>query len=48
MRMKSAVPATAGQPATLDVRERVRAGMLARGGGLADRVVLFGNRQRRQ
>jgi pimeloyl-ACP methyl ester carboxylesterase len=41
VRIKSAVPATAGQPATLYVRERVRAGTLARGGGLADRVVLF-------
>jgi pimeloyl-ACP methyl ester carboxylesterase len=41
VRIKSAVPATAGQPATLYVRERVRVGTIARGGGLADRVVLF-------
>jgi pimeloyl-ACP methyl ester carboxylesterase len=40
-RVKSTVPATEGQSATLYVRERVRAGTLARGGGLADRVVLF-------
>lgn len=41
VRVKSAVPATEGQPATLYVRERVQAGTIARGGGLADRVVLF-------
>jgi pimeloyl-ACP methyl ester carboxylesterase len=41
VRINSAVPATDGQPAALYVRERVRAGTIARGGGLADRVVLF-------
>jgi pimeloyl-ACP methyl ester carboxylesterase len=37
----SAVPALAGQPAQLYVRERVQAGMLARNARAADRVVLF-------
>lgn len=41
VRTTSAVPATEGQAATLYVRERVRAGMLARGGSFSDRVVLF-------
>jgi pimeloyl-ACP methyl ester carboxylesterase len=41
VRVKSSVPATAGQPATLYVRERVKAGAVARSAGLADRVVLF-------
>lgn len=41
VRVKSAVPAIQGQPSTLYVRERVKAGLLARGAGLADRVVLF-------
>jgi len=37
----SAVPVMAGQTAHLYVRERVQAGMLARGSRAADRVVLF-------
>jgi pimeloyl-ACP methyl ester carboxylesterase len=41
VRVQSAVPAIAGQPAQLYVRERVQAGMLARGARQADRVVLF-------
>ena len=41
VRVQSAVPALSGQPAQLYVRERVRAGTLARGSRLADRVVLF-------
>jgi pimeloyl-ACP methyl ester carboxylesterase len=41
VRVKSTVPATQGQPAMLYVRERVKAGTLARGASLADRVVLF-------
>jgi pimeloyl-ACP methyl ester carboxylesterase len=39
VRVKSTVPAIAGQPAQLYVRERAKAGVIARGGG--DRVVLF-------
>jgi len=41
VRVQSTVPALAGQPAQLYVRERVQAGMLARGARQADRVVLF-------
>lgn len=41
VRVTSAVPALAGQPAQLYVRERVQAGMLARNARAADRVVLF-------
>ena len=41
VRVQSTVPAIAGQPAQLYVRERVHAGTLARGSRLADRVVLF-------
>jgi pimeloyl-ACP methyl ester carboxylesterase len=41
VRVKSTVPATQGQPAVLYVRERVKAATIARGGSLADRVVLF-------
>jgi pimeloyl-ACP methyl ester carboxylesterase len=41
VRVQSTVPAIAGQPAQLYVRERVHAGMLARAAGPADRVVLF-------
>ena len=41
VRVQSAVPAISGQPAQLYVRERVQAGMLARGARQADRVVLF-------
>jgi pimeloyl-ACP methyl ester carboxylesterase len=41
VRVKSAVPAIAGQPAQLYVRERVHAGMVARGSTRPDRVVLF-------
>ena len=41
VRVKSTVPAIAGQPAQLYVRERVSPGRSLRGGGLADRVVLF-------
>ena len=41
VRVQSAVPAIAGQPAQLYVRERVQAGMLARAARQADRVVLF-------
>jgi len=39
VRVKSTVPAIAGQPAELYVRERAKAGTIARGGG--NRVVLF-------
>ncbi len=41
VRVQSSVPALSGQPAQLYVRERVQAGMLARGARQADRVVLF-------
>lgn len=41
VRVQSTVPAIAGQPAQLYVRERVHAGTLARGARGADRVVLF-------
>jgi pimeloyl-ACP methyl ester carboxylesterase len=41
VRVQSSVPAMSGQPAQLYVRERVQAGMLARGARQADRVVLF-------
>jgi pimeloyl-ACP methyl ester carboxylesterase len=41
VRVQSSVPAMAGQPAQLYVRERVQAGMLARGARQSDRVVLF-------
>jgi pimeloyl-ACP methyl ester carboxylesterase len=41
VRVQSTVPAIAGQPAQLYVRERVHAGTLARGARQADRVVLF-------
>jgi pimeloyl-ACP methyl ester carboxylesterase len=41
VRVQSTVPAISGQPAQLYVRERVQAGMLARGARAADRVVLF-------
>jgi pimeloyl-ACP methyl ester carboxylesterase len=41
VRITSKVPATQGQPAMLYVRERVKAGTVARGAGLSDRVVLF-------
>src|SRR3569832_1591504 len=40
VRVKSTVPAIAGQPAQLYVRERAKAGVIARG-GVGDRVVLF-------
>jgi pimeloyl-ACP methyl ester carboxylesterase len=41
VRVKSTVPSIAGQPAQIYVRERARAGTIARGGGGGDRVVLF-------
>src|SRR5262245_9731534 len=41
VRVQSSVPAIAGQPAQIYVRERVQAGMLARGARVADHVVLF-------
>src|SRR4029078_1448022 len=41
VRVKSTVPAIAGQQAQLYVRERVMAGMVARGTTTSDRVVLF-------
>jgi pimeloyl-ACP methyl ester carboxylesterase len=41
VRVTSSVPATQGQPAMLYVRERVKAGTLARGASLTERVVLF-------
>ena len=41
VRVKSTVPAIAGQQAQLYVRERVLAGMVARGATPSDRVVLF-------
>ena len=39
--VKSTVPAIAGQPAQLYVRERVKGGVVARGRAVGDRVVLF-------
>jgi pimeloyl-ACP methyl ester carboxylesterase len=39
--VKSTVPAIAGQPAQIYVRERVMAGMVARGSVASDRVVVF-------
>src|SRR3954469_7652702 len=41
VRVSSTVPAIAGQPAQIYVRERVKAGAALRGGAAADRVVLF-------
>lgn len=41
VRVQSSVPAISGQPVQLYVRERVHAGMLARGTRPADRIVLF-------
>jgi pimeloyl-ACP methyl ester carboxylesterase len=41
VRVRSTVPAIAGQPAQIYVRERVLAGAALRAAGLADRVVLF-------
>src|SRR5437773_10464069 len=41
VRVSSAVPVMAGQPAQLYVRERVKAGTALRGASLSDRVVLF-------
>jgi len=41
VRVKSTVPAIVGQQAQLYVRERVMAGMVARGTTPSDRVVLF-------
>ena len=41
VRVKSTVPAIAGQQAQVYMRERVLAGMVARGSTPADRVVLF-------
>src|SRR5512145_3181144 len=41
VRVKSTVPAIAGQQAQLYMRERVLAGMVARGTTPSDRVVLF-------
>ena len=41
LRVKSTVPAIAGQDAQLYVRERVLAGTALRAGGAADRVALF-------
>jgi pimeloyl-ACP methyl ester carboxylesterase len=41
VRVKSTVPAIAGQPAHIYVRERVLPGTVVRSAGLADRVVLF-------
>jgi pimeloyl-ACP methyl ester carboxylesterase len=41
VRVASTVPAIAGQPAQIYVRERVRAGVALRGAVAADRVVLF-------
>src|SRR5690242_15353051 len=41
IRVKSTVPAIAGQPAQIYVRERVMAGVVARGSVAADRVVVF-------
>ena len=41
VRVKSTVPAIAGQPAHIYVRERMLPGTVVRSGGLGDRVVLF-------
>src|SRR5262245_42464098 len=41
VRVKSTVPAIAGQPAQIYVRERVQAGAALRASSLGDRVVLF-------
>jgi pimeloyl-ACP methyl ester carboxylesterase len=41
VRTKSTVPAIAGQPAQIYVRERAKAATVARGAGNGDRVVLF-------
>jgi pimeloyl-ACP methyl ester carboxylesterase len=41
VRVRSEVPAIAGEIAQLHVRERVRAGTVLRGSSMADRVVLF-------
>ena len=41
VRVRSTVPAIAGQPSQIYVRERAKAGTVLRGGPLADRVVLF-------
>src|SRR5262247_295916 len=41
VRVKSTVPPIAGQPAQIYVRERVTAGMVARGTVALDRVVVF-------
>ena len=41
VRIQSTVPATAGQPAQIYVRERVQAGTALRGASIGDRVVLF-------
>jgi pimeloyl-ACP methyl ester carboxylesterase len=41
VRVRSTVPAIAGQPAQLYVRERAKAGTILRGTTFADRVVLF-------
>jgi pimeloyl-ACP methyl ester carboxylesterase len=41
VRVKSTVPAIAGQPAQLYVRERAKAGVIARGPSGGDRVALF-------
>jgi pimeloyl-ACP methyl ester carboxylesterase len=41
VRTQSTVPAMAGQPAQIYVRERAKAATVARGAGAADRVVLF-------
>src|SRR5688500_20314193 len=43
VRVRSIVPAIAGQPAHLYVRERVKAGVALRGATGGDRVVLFGH-----
>ena len=41
VRVRSTVPAIAGQPAQIYVRERAKAGTVLRGSTFADRVVLF-------
>src|SRR5437763_2429000 len=41
VKVKSTVPAIAGQPAQIYVRERVQAGAALRGAVVSDRVVLF-------
>src|SRR3954462_6378653 len=43
VRVSSTVPAIAGQPAQIYVRERVKAGTALRGAAVADRVVLVGH-----